>query len=219
MKLSLLAALITLLAGVAYGQTLFVSDELIITMRTGPSTQNAIVRNLPAGTRVEVLEKDEASGYARVRALDRGTEGWVLTQYLTDQPIARDRLAVAESALEKAKAEVADLQHDLAGARSELSDTKSQLAAAQTARSDAVGQLETIKRTSADAIQIKQQNESLRRRVSDLDLERERLTTENAGLSTRAEREWFVIGAAVLVTGIILGLVLPTLNRKRRNSW
>ena len=218
MRVALLA-LLAVVAGAAGGQTLYVSDELIITMRTGPSTQNAIVRNLPAGTRVEVLEEDGGSGYVRVRALDRGTEGWVLTQYLTPEPIARERLAVAQRDLAGASAQVTELEGQLAQARAELDQTRGELTAARATGKQALGELDEIKQASAEVLAIKDQNESLRRRVSELDLERERLAAENAGLATRAEREWFVVGAAVLVVGIILGLVLPSLRRKRRSSW
>jgi SH3 domain protein len=219
MRIRLLAALAFLAAGIVHGQTLYVSDELIITMRTGPSTQNAIVRNLPAGTRVEVLDDSPAAGYVRVRALDRGTEGWVLMQYLVAEPIARDRLASAQQRLSQANARVGELEQKVAAVGSELEETQQQLARAQQAGSKAASELEDIKKTSANAVALKEQNESLRRRVSELDLERERLATENAGLESRAQREWFVIGAAVLLAGIIVGLVLPTLRRKRRSSW
>ena len=81
-----------LLTAAAAAQSLYVSDELVITLRTGPSTGNAIVTNLRSGDLVEVLEVDADSGYSRVRAGD-GSEGWALSRFLTEQMIARHQLA------------------------------------------------------------------------------------------------------------------------------
>ena len=76
-------------------QTRYVTDRTIVELRRGPSTEYLILRNLEAGERVEVLEQNDA-GYSRVRVADQGTEGWILTRFLTAEPIARERLAVTE---------------------------------------------------------------------------------------------------------------------------
>jgi SH3 domain protein len=47
----------------------------------------------------------------------------------------------------------------------------------------------------------------------------ERLTVENARLARRNDQNWFIVGAAVLLAGIVIGLVAPTLRRKRRSDW
>ena len=82
----LLAAL--LFSSAAHAESAWVSDEFEITLRSGPSTSNAIQLMLKSGTELEVLERDRESGYARVRT-GGGTEGWVLTRYLMNEPAAR----------------------------------------------------------------------------------------------------------------------------------
>ena len=59
---ALLAAPVT-----AAGETMYVSDELLITFRTQPSTRGEILRNLSSGTAVEVLEMPAEGEWARVR--------------------------------------------------------------------------------------------------------------------------------------------------------
>jgi SH3 domain protein len=78
----------------AHGQTRYVSDKLSVELRRGPSTEYLILRNLDSGSAVEVLEQN-SEGYSRVRVPDQGTEGWVLTRFLSTETSARDRLAVA----------------------------------------------------------------------------------------------------------------------------
>ena len=93
----------------AQAQTRYVTDRTIVELRRGPSTEYLILRNLEAGERVEVLEQNEEQGYSRVRVADQGTEGWILTRFLTAEPIARERLAVAERNLASARERVATL--------------------------------------------------------------------------------------------------------------
>ncbi|MFA5685710.1 MAG: TIGR04211 family SH3 domain-containing protein, partial [Lysobacteraceae bacterium] len=98
MTRKLLLAVLLILAATAQAETRYASDELEIALRSGTSTQHRILRMIPSGTALQVLQHDEASGYTKVRA-PSGTEGWVLTRLLMTTPSARDRLAVAEKKL------------------------------------------------------------------------------------------------------------------------
>ncbi|HJY42228.1 MAG TPA: TIGR04211 family SH3 domain-containing protein, partial [Steroidobacteraceae bacterium] len=75
--------------------TVYVSDQLTVPLRRGPSNSHKILHaGLPSGTALEVLGEDTAAGFTQVRTAN-GTEGWVPTQFLSNEPIARDRLAAA----------------------------------------------------------------------------------------------------------------------------
>ena len=63
----LLGIALILVATSVAGQTRYVSDQLVITVRTGASTENAIIANLVSGDAVEVLQADPESGYSRIR--------------------------------------------------------------------------------------------------------------------------------------------------------
>ena len=60
-------------AAYAGAQSVWVSDQFEVMLRTGPSTSNAIERMLSSGTALEVIERDDESGYSRVRTA-AGTE-------------------------------------------------------------------------------------------------------------------------------------------------
>jgi SH3 domain protein len=47
----------------------------------------------------------------------------------------------------------------------------------------------------------------------------EQLTADNTRLAGRSNQNWFIVGAAVLLSGIVVGLVAPSLRRKRRSDW
>ena len=42
---------------------------------------------------------------------------------------------------------------------------------------------------------------------------------ENAALGGRSSQNWFIVGAGVLFGGIVIGLIAPSLRRKRRSDW
>ncbi len=54
-----------------------------VNMRSGPSTDFRVLDTLPRGTEAEVLEVD-ADGWARIRLMGNGQEGWMAERLLTD---------------------------------------------------------------------------------------------------------------------------------------
>lgn len=212
-------ALLLLIGAVAQAQTRYVSDNLIVELRRGPSTEYLILRNLQAGEAVEVLEQNAENGYSRVRALDEGTEGWILTRFLTAEPIARDRLAVAERNLTAARARVTELEQRVGDLSAELDRTKSELDQTRGVHGEVSAELADLRSASANVVQIREQNESLRQRLAERDQQVDRLTLENGVLASRNNQNWFIVGAGVLLGGIVIGLIAPSLRRKRRSDW
>ena len=53
-----------------------ISEKIEVTMRTGPSTSNAIILMISSGTSVTMIKGDPESGYSLVRT-DGSVEGWV----------------------------------------------------------------------------------------------------------------------------------------------
>jgi len=208
-----------LLTSVAHAQTMYVTDDLTITLRTGPSQQNRIIANLDSGESVEVLERDESVGYTRVRVSASGDEGWVLTRYLEDEPSAVDALAAARGELSAARTRIGALEQDLAAANGQLSDARTQLDDTSASRESIAAELEDIRRASASVLELQDQNESLRRRNNELAAEVDSLSDNVRRLGSRSQQNWFLLGALVLFAGIIIGLVAPSLRRKRRSDW
>ena len=207
-----------IMANVSFAQTMYVTDELVITVRTGPSTQNSIIRNLNSGDAVTIIATSDDGDYALVRT-DTGEEGWALRRYLIDEPIARSQLAAAERNLAQARNRVTELETIVADLSEQLDTVTQRMEEAETAATSLNTELVEVRSASANALTIRDRNESLRRRVAELDQLVDELTVRNTELASRATREWFVVGAGVLITGIVLGLVIPTLRRKRRTEW
>ena len=219
MRVRWLGLLVLAFELLAQAQTRYVSDRTIVELRRGPSTEYLILRNLEAGERVDVLEQDEAAGYSRVRVADQGTEGWILTRYLTSEPIARERLGVAERNLAAARERVTALEAQTAELSRDLAATRMDLEQSRTSQGAVSRELADIRTASANVVEIRDQNTSLQQRLEQRDREVVQLTAENARLTARNNQNWFVVGAAVLLAGIVIGLVAPSLRRKRRSDW
>jgi SH3 domain protein len=203
----------------AQAQTRYVTDRTIVELRRGPSTEYLILRNLEAGERVEVLEENEEQGYSRVRVADQGTEGWILTRFLITEPIARERLAAAERSLATARERVTALEAQNQELGRDLATVRTQLEEAQTNHGTASRELADIRTASANVVQLREDHARTQQRLVQREREVEQLTADNARLAGRNSQNWFVVGAAVLLAGIVIGLVAPTLRRKKRSDW
>jgi SH3 domain protein len=95
----------------AQEQVRYVTDELAIALREGPSGDSASRGVLTSGARVVLLESRPGTGYARVRTGD-GREAWIQEKYLKADPIARTRVERAEKDLAAAQAELKKLKED-----------------------------------------------------------------------------------------------------------
>ena len=213
-----IGAFLLLFVNTAASQSAWVSDEFEIMLRTGPSTGNAIQLMVSSGTELEVLERDDESGFTRVRT-QGGTEGWVLTQYLMSEPSAREQLETLTSQLTDAASEGASLESQLAAIRGEYAAAERQITSLESENTRLERELADIRRTAADVLAINDQNEELRQELMDSGIRVDTLEQQNRELTSQTRRYWFMTGALVLVVGIILGLWLPRIRWQRRSRY
>ena len=212
----LLAALLS--AGAAQAESAWVSDQFEITLRSGPSTSNAIELMLKSGAELEVLERDAESGYSRVRT-NGGTEGWVLSRYLMREPAAREQLARLTSQLTNEASRGTSLNAQLGAIRGEYDTATKRIETLEREKSQLEEELAEIKRTSANVLAINNQNKQLREQLSAEEIRVATLEQENRELSSQTTRYWFMTGALVLVVGMVLGLWLPRIRWQRRSRY
>jgi SH3 domain protein len=168
---------------------------------------------------VQVLEQDQQSGWSRVRVVDQGNEGWILTRFLMDEPSARDRLAAAERDLEVARDRVAALEARSNELGASLGATRTELEETRTSHGTLSQELADLRTDAANVVEIRDQNTRLQQRLIEREREVADLTADNERLAGRNSQNWFIVGASVLLAGIVIGLVAPTLRRRRRSDW
>ncbi len=199
-------------------QSAWVSDQFEVTLRTGPSTSNAIRLTLSSGTRLEVLEQDAETGYSRVQT-DGGTEGWVLTRYLMGEPSAREQLERLSSQLSSANEEGSSLTGQLNAIRGEMRGAEDQIRSLESDKQRLESELDEIRRTAANVLAIDRQNDELQEKLTNAEIDIDRLNEELAGLRSQTNRTWFITGALVLLGGVVLGLILPRMRWQKRSRY
>lgn len=197
----------------------YITDQFKVTMRSGESSTHKILRMLPSGQKVELISSNESSGYSRVQTED-GKQGYVLTRQLMDIPSARDRLVSAEQRLQELQQEPGKLSAQLAKLQQEHSALQGAYQDLNGAKAKLDEELDTIRRTASNAIRISNERNELRKMVSQLTHQVEELKQENRELSNQSNQQWFLIGAGIIILGIVIGLILPHLRfQRRKNSW
>jgi SH3 domain protein len=66
---------------------------------------------------------------------------------------------------------------------------------------------------------MQEEREQLQITARQLQAELEKTRAEKAALNADQKQLWFAMGAGTLLSGIVLGLIIPRMKPKRRNVW
>ncbi|MCP4877483.1 MAG: TIGR04211 family SH3 domain-containing protein [Gammaproteobacteria bacterium] len=214
----LLFVLICATATLQAADVRYITDEFEVTMRSGTTTSNSIVRMLRSGEAVTVLEDDLESKYSLVET-DSGKQGYVLSRFLMEIPAAKQSLAELrisfaeqESKLEVQSSEIAELKTTLNQERADNDALKSTLRASEQ-------ELSEVRTATQDTLSILEQNKRLQTVVDQLRQEKSELSETNAELSDSTQLDWFVRGGAVCLIAFIIGILVTKIRWKKQDSW
>jgi len=213
-----IAGLLLLLATQATAQdvTRYISDELEVGARVSEAPQSRIIRTARSGERVTVLEQNR-EGYSRVR-FGNGTEAWLLTRYLQNEPHAREQLAAVQAELD----EIRSGTDDQAGRIAQLLDTRRTLEGEQEVLQRHIASLEAelgeLRDVAARPQEIRAENTQLRETLFEAQSSAEDFRRQVEVMRADSQRKWFMTGALVTVGSLIFGMLLTRLPRRRRSS-
>lgn len=217
MRRTLLALVLSLLTLTGQAATVYISDALAVPLRRGPSTGHKILHaGLPSGMALEVISEDRAAGFTQVRT-PNGTEGWVPTQYLTEQPIARDRLTVANRRIQTLEAELKKLRESMREARGTSSEAQRENTALAKQTEALQSELAEIRRVSATSIAHYEENKQLKALNQELQTQTTQLTERVRQLERNIMLRWLLAGGALVLLGLVLGAWIK--SRPKRSTW
>lgn len=195
-------AMVLSLASMAETGTRYVAPGGGVDLRSGLAKKDKTVLTLEPGTAVKILQTNVKLGYTKVK-LPSGETGWIVTRQLTQvppppqpdaqQPVSANNQPALPAAKtpEQLQAEVGHLQTELIA----------------------------IRQASANALRIQAERDQLQSSVISLRKEVDTLLREKNALNDDQKQSWFLIGAGVLLGGMLLGAFLPRLSFRRRNDW
>lgn len=196
----------------------YVSDIFYVPLHSGKSTKHRIVhRGLKTGTKLTILKVDETAGFSQVRTRS-GTEGWIQNQYLSNQPIARILLKNEQQRRMELQEKLNALSSDNRSINQAHGEIKQQVQSLSRQNQSLTSELASIKKISSNAINLDINNRELLQKNEMLKIEIAELQAENARLSDKSNKDWFVRGALAVAIGALLAVILPRFKPKPKSS-
>lgn len=196
----------------------YITDEFEVTMRSGTSVSNSIVRMLKSGQAVTILEADLASQYSLVE-IEGGKKGYVLSRYLVDTASSKDRLEILQKSADDQKTLTASLQADIESLESDLKFEQSDNEALKNTVLASESELSRVRDAASNTLDIVAKNETLESVLTQLRADNTALNNENASLKDTTKLDWFVRGAGVSLVAFIIGILVTRIRWRRQDSW
>lgn len=198
----------------------YISDDLTIPMRTGTTTNHKILKFLNSGMAVEVLEESPDRSYARVQLVeDESKSGWVETRLLMSEPSAREQIVELKKTNQIIRKKRDELRQSLRESQQKSADLEKQVAQLEQDVLSSQNNLSSLRQSAAEPIRLAEENQDLKQQLTDEQSKNASLIEQNAVLADQNIKQWFMIGAAVSLGSLILGLLITRINWKKRDSW
>ena len=196
----LFTTLLVTLSMNSFAEVRYVSDDVFIYLHSGPGLDYRITGTLKVGTEVNTLKYNEKTKFMQVKA-STGRTGWMKVSELQKTLPAKNLLPTVQEQLQVANEKLENIAAENA---KNLAD-KEQVFQEQIILVDNLNQEKAM---------LQQQILDLKARNLELDLLQE--TKES-----RIQMQWLLNGGGVLFFGLLIGLIIPFLPRrkKRTNNW
>jgi SH3 domain protein len=205
----------------AKSDTVYIRDILYVPLRDGQSVEYRILhRAVRTGTKLERLESNKDTGYSRVRMSD-GLEGWLQSQYLVKDPVARDLLVKVEQELGKLKNRhqqtLIELE-EFTSREAYITESNTSLQSKNDALTDELNNLTAL---AANVIAIDEQNKQFIEEHDSLLNEIDALFVANQSFQDTSNQQWFLRGAGIILVGLLIGFWTSRklYNKRSSTGW
>lgn len=208
-----LLLILCLFATAIHAETMYISDLLKITLRSGPSTENKILAVLESGQTVEVITPGDE--WTKVRQAN-GNEGWVLSRYLTANPTHNLRFESLQSKHKNLMTQAAALLEENSQLKAESKKLRAQFETTQRQMQKTSTEYETLKSEAAEFLTLKTDYERTASQLIEQTKKAKELEEQVTRMEMNYAIKWFLAGSAVLIVGFIIGF--STKRQRRRPS-
>jgi len=193
-----------------FAESLYVTDQLKLTLRSGPSTGHKVLAVVESGQKVEMLEPGE--DWSMVRNAN-GKEGYVLTRYLMPNPTHNVRLEQLQTKHKALMQQTATLLEENTRFRSESKKLKSTLGENEKVLKKLGIDYDKLKAGSAEYIELKEKYKTASGQLAEQTKRADALDKELRAIEINQYIKWFLAGSGVLLVGFIVGF---SARRQRR---
>lgn len=206
-----LLLLLCLLATGVSAETMYVSDMLKLTLRTGPSTENKILAVIESGQQLALLEPGRE--WSRVRLPD-GKEGWVLSRYLTPDETSNFKLERLQAQHKNLTVQAAELLEENKELKAENEKLRAEFDTNAKEMHKTRTDYEALKAEAAEFLTLKSKYESAATRLAEQTARVQKLEEQLSELEMSTYIKWFLAGSGVLIVGFLIGF--STKRQRRR---
>ena len=211
--ISLPLALMLLTLRVSAESYVYITDQLDLPIRSDKSFGNNIIRLLPSGTELSLLQSTE-DGWAQIQFDD--TIGWIKSFYLSPDPAAREKLKKLTRTDNANKLLISKLSGEKEELESQLLTVKQENTDLIVQSSKSQAEKKHIEKIYQDALKLEHENEKLIQEKLQLKAELQLSVNNTQIQKDTSSRNWFIVGAIVLFFGMIIGFIVPGLLNRRR---
>lgn len=209
---------LSLFASFASAETNYIRDELYVPLRSGPTTKHRILhKGLKSGLALERLAESEDGDWIQVTT-PSGIEGWIQKQYISRSPTAAIVLEQTKNELVALKKRFSQTESALQEETNLRKKTQNTLAELEKSKQQTSMELHRIRSISSGAIELDQKYQRLLEERELLQTENDTLNAENSSLKDDRRFSYMFYGAALVVLGMFLAIIIPRLQFKKRNS-
>lgn len=197
----------------------FVRDWMSVPLHeTANADSRKLIPGLTSGTVVTLLQSEDRNGFSHVRT-DNGTEGWIATRYLMNEPTARMQLEAATKELAELRQLTAELQTQQAALPLDKREAAQQLAQLTSSNEQLQSELQALQQAPDSATQLAQENIDLKKENATLHAQIDTNNTELAELQRGRNYTLFREGALAVVAGALLMLLAAYMWPKKKSDW
>ena len=212
----LLSLTLLLPVSAALAETRYISDQLVVSLRSEPSKNFQTLDNLRTDTPVEVLK--DAGAYVQVKTA-KGIIGFIPDQYVTknipkSQQISEltRQLAELQAQLEKERAEWQKNSGPLTAEKSDFDAISKELKQTKLELEKVSSDYKTLSESSQDVLNLMSTYEAQTEENLRLSNEVAVLQKENNSFHRSNMVQWFLAGGAVFFFGWLIGKI----SRRKR---
>lgn len=198
-------------SGLGWADTAYIVDSIKVSLRAAPGNDQRTIGMTESGQAVEVIKPGEEWSLVR---LGNGTEGYLLSRYLTTAAPVRLRIDQLQEKNKNLSTQAAGLVEENARLKVENEKLAAALSAGENELAAIKAEFEAFRREAADVTALKSKADAL---AAELDQKKEEIARLESGPLAILENEnlyWFLAGAAVLMIGFLAGYVV-----KRPRRW
>ena len=174
----------------------YVSDDVVIYMHSGPTQEYRITGTLKVGNPVTTLKTNSKSKFSLVKT-DTGKTGWVKDNELQSTLPAKSLLPTVQKQLQEAQTKLENIAEQN---NKKFAKEKQAIIDKDNLITEFVSEQQLLQKTITDL------------KASNLELDLLQDTKDE-----RVKMEWMMYGGSVLFFGLLLGLLIPALPRRKRN--